>query len=48
MLDTASVRRTTANPMTFEATADAQPITLIPVSRAQHKPYTVYWQTTET
>ena len=48
VLDTASVRRTTANPMTFEATADAQPITLIPVSRAQHEPYTVYWQTTET
>jgi DUF1680 family protein len=48
VLDTASVRRTTANPMTFEATADAQRITLIPVSRAQHKPYTVYWQTNPT
>jgi uncharacterized protein len=47
-LDTASVRRTTANPMAFEATADDQRITLVPVSRAQHKPYTVYWQTTET
>lgn len=48
VLDTTSVRRTTANPMAFEATADTQRITLIPVSRAQHKPYTVYWQTTET
>jgi len=48
VLDTTSVRRTTQNPMTFEATADAQRVTLIPVSRAQHKPYTVYWQTTET
>jgi hypothetical protein len=48
VLDTTSVRRITANPMTFEATADAQRITLIPVSRAQHKPYTVYWQTNPT
>jgi hypothetical protein len=48
VLDTTSVRRTTANPMTFEATADARRITLVPVSRAQHKAYTVYWQTTET
>jgi uncharacterized protein len=48
VLDAASVRRTTANPMTFEATADAKRITLIPVSRAQHEPYTVYWRTTET
>jgi uncharacterized protein len=48
VLDTTTVRRTTANPMTFEATADTQRITLIPVSRAQHKPYTVYWQTNPT
>ena len=47
-LDTTSVRRTPANPMTFEATADAQQITLIPIARAQHKPYTVYWQTSDT
>jgi uncharacterized protein len=46
VLDPASVRRTVANPMTFEATADSQRITLVPVARAQHKPYTVYWQTT--
>ena len=29
--------------MTFEATADDQPITMVPVARAQHVPYTVYW-----
>jgi hypothetical protein len=34
--------------MTFEGTADARQVTLVPVSRAQHTPYTVYWQTTET
>jgi uncharacterized protein len=45
VLDPASVRRTAANPMTFEATADAQQITLVPVARAQHEPFTVYWQT---
>jgi DUF1680 family protein len=45
VLDTASIRRTAAQPMTFEATADAQPITLVPVARAQHEHYTVYWQT---
>jgi hypothetical protein len=31
--------------MTFEATADAQRITMIPVARAQHEHYTVYWRT---
>jgi hypothetical protein len=31
--------------MTFEATADNHPITMIPVARAQHEHYTVYWQT---
>ena len=45
VLDAASVRRTTAQPMTFQATADANPITMIPVSRASHEPYTVYWYT---
>ena len=46
VLDKASIRRTAAGPMTFEATADAQPITMIPVARAQHEHFTVYWQTT--
>jgi len=45
VLDAASVRRTTAQPMTFQATADAEPITMIPVARARHEPYTVYWYT---
>jgi len=45
LLDSTSVRRTAAQPMTFEATADAQQITLVPVARAQHEPYTVYWRT---
>ncbi len=44
VLDTASVRRTAASPMTFEATADGQPITMVPVARAQHEHFTVYWQ----
>ena len=46
VLDTASIRRTTAQPMTFEATADGQRVTMVPVARAQHEHYTVYWQTT--
>jgi hypothetical protein len=47
LLDTASVRRTAARPMAFTATADGQPVTLVPVARAQHEPYTVYWQTSQ-
>jgi DUF1680 family protein len=45
VLDAASVRRTAAQPMTFEATADGKPITMVPVARAQHEHFTVYWQT---
>ena len=44
-LDVSSVRRTAAAPMTFAATADDQSVTLIPVARAQHEHFTVYWQT---
>jgi uncharacterized protein len=46
-LDTASVHRTAAQPMAFEAAAPAhgKPIRLIPVARAAHEYYTVYWQT---
>ena len=44
-LDTASVRRTARQPMTFQATADGEPVALIPVARAQHQHYTVYWNT---
>jgi hypothetical protein len=45
LLDTASVRRTAARPMTFAATADGRPVTLVPVARAQHEAFTVYWRT---
>jgi DUF1680 family protein len=47
VLDTASIHRTAAQPMAFEAAAPAhgQPIRLIPVARAAHEYYTVYWQT---
>jgi DUF1680 family protein len=45
VLDTASVRRTAAQSMTFEATADGAPITMVPVARAQHEHFTVYWNT---
>jgi DUF1680 family protein len=47
VLDTASVRRTAAQPMAFEAAAKThgRPIRLIPVARAAHEYYTVYWQT---
>ena len=48
VLDTASVQRTAAQPMAFEATSrkpGGKPVRLIPVSRAAHEYYTVYWQT---
>jgi hypothetical protein len=47
VLDTASVRRTAAQPMAFEAAAKShrKPVRLIPVARAAHEYYTVYWQT---
>jgi DUF1680 family protein len=44
-LDTASVHRTAGQPMAFTATADGHPVTLVPVARARHEPFTVYWQT---
>jgi uncharacterized protein len=47
-LDTTTVRRTDAQPMAFEA-ADgkpgSRPLRLIPVNRAAHEYYTVYFQT---
>jgi hypothetical protein len=45
VLEAASVRRTAAQPMAFEAVADRKPVRLIPVARAAHLFYTVYWQT---
>ena len=44
-LEVASVRRTAAQPMAFEAVADRKPIRLIPVGRVTHESYTAYWQT---
>jgi len=44
-LETASVERTTAQPMTFEAASGPSRVRLIPVSRAAHEYYSVYWQT---
>jgi hypothetical protein len=46
LLDTTSVRRVAASPMSFEATADTRRVTMVPVARAQHEHYTVYWRTT--
>jgi DUF1680 family protein len=45
-LEPASVLQTAAQPMTFSATANGKPVTLVPVARAAHQYYTVYWQTT--
>jgi DUF1680 family protein len=44
-LDPGSVQRTAAQPMTFGAVADGKPVTLVPVARAAHEYYTVYWDT---
>jgi hypothetical protein len=33
--------------MAFTATADGDAVTLIPVARARHEPFTVYWQTSQ-
>jgi hypothetical protein len=38
-LELASVRRTAAQPMTFEAVADHKPVRLLPVARAAHEYY---------
>jgi hypothetical protein len=46
VLDVMSIRRIASRPLTFAATADAQRIAMVPVARAQHQHYTVYWQTT--
>jgi len=46
VLDVTSVQRTAAAPMTFTALSGRKPVRLIPVSRAAHEYYSVYWQTT--
>jgi len=45
-LEVGSVQQTATQPMTFGATSDGKPVTLIPVSRVAHEFYSVYWQTT--
>jgi uncharacterized protein len=44
-LEVSSVQQTAAQPMTFGAVSGGKPVTLIPVSRAAHEYYAVYWQT---
>jgi uncharacterized protein len=44
-LEVSSVQQTTTQPMTFGAMSDSKPVTLVPVSRAAHEYYTVYFQT---
>jgi uncharacterized protein len=43
-LEMASIHRTAAPSMTFQAVADRKPITMIPIARAAHQYYTTYWQ----
>jgi DUF1680 family protein len=44
-LELGSIQQTATQPMTFAATSDNKPVTLIPVSRVAHQYYSVYWQT---
>jgi DUF1680 family protein len=44
-LDPASVSQAATAPLTFTATSAGRPVTMIPVARVRHQPYTVYWQT---
>jgi len=44
-LDLASVHRTSARPMVFAASSGRQPVRMVPVARAAHEYYTVYWRT---
>ena len=43
-LEMASIHRTAAQPMTFDAVADRKPVKMIPIARAAHQYYTTYWQ----
>jgi len=42
-LEMASVRRTAAQPMTFEGVVNHQPVTLLPIGRIAHEYYTTYF-----
>ena len=44
-LEVSSVQQTATQPMTFGAVSGGKPVTLVPVSRAAHEYYTVYYQT---
>jgi DUF1680 family protein len=44
-LSTDSLTLASGHPLTVQATADGQPVTLIPVARMHHQHYTVYWLT---
>jgi uncharacterized protein len=43
-LDASSLTLGTAQPLTVQAAADGEPVTLIPAARTQHQAYNVYWQ----
>ena len=43
-LEMASIQRTAAPAMTFDAVADRRPITMIPIGRVAHEYYTTYYQ----
>jgi len=45
-IEVSSVQQTATQPMAFGAISGGKPVTLVPVSRAAHEYYSVYWQTT--
>jgi uncharacterized protein len=44
-LDASSLTLAAAQPLTAQATADGEPITLVPTARTHHQYYNVYWRT---
>jgi uncharacterized protein len=44
-IEVSSVQQTATQPMAFGAVSGGKPVTLVPVSRAAHEYYSVYWQT---
>jgi DUF1680 family protein len=44
-IEVSSVQQTATQPMAFGAISGGKPVTLVPVSRAAHEYYSVYWQT---
>jgi hypothetical protein len=43
-LEMASIRRTAAQPMTFEGVSNHKPVTLLPITRVAHEYYTTYFE----